>query len=183
MFGVGTGEILLILVIAMLVVGPERMVTFSRQLGHLVAQFRRTTDEATQEFREAFSLEDGEAASEPDAASASAAGPAPAPASVTVEAAGAAEDAGPAGPQEAPVTLKDVLADELVDGEIEVQEASQPASTEAKPEAESAAGATEETVIELATLVPEDRDVEPMIIETADVVPPEATSSPADTEV
>ncbi|MFH1084330.1 MAG: twin-arginine translocase TatA/TatE family subunit [Chloroflexota bacterium] len=57
MFGVGTGEILLILVIAMLVVGPERMVTFARQAGELLAKFRQQTDSVTSEFREALSLD------------------------------------------------------------------------------------------------------------------------------
>jgi sec-independent protein translocase protein TatB len=57
MFGVGTGEIVLILAIAMLVVGPERMVTFARQLGEWIAKFRRETDSVTAEFREALSLD------------------------------------------------------------------------------------------------------------------------------
>ncbi|MBN1400574.1 MAG: twin-arginine translocase TatA/TatE family subunit [Anaerolineae bacterium] len=66
MFGVGTGEILLILVIAMLVVGPERMVTFARQLGQWIAKFRQETDSVTAEFREALSLdpEESESATE-----------------------------------------------------------------------------------------------------------------------
>jgi sec-independent protein translocase protein TatB len=57
MFGVGTGEILVILVIAMLVVGPERMVVFARQLGEWIAKFRQETDSVTAEFREALSLD------------------------------------------------------------------------------------------------------------------------------
>ena len=57
MFGVGTGEIVLILAIAMLVVGPERMVTFARQAGELIAKFRQQTDSVTAEFREALSLD------------------------------------------------------------------------------------------------------------------------------
>ena len=57
MFGVGTGEILAILVIAMVVVGPERMVEFASKMGRFIAQFRQQTDSVTKEFREAFSLE------------------------------------------------------------------------------------------------------------------------------
>ena len=57
MFGVGSGEIILILVIAMLVVGPERMVTFARDAGEMLAKFRRETDSVTSEFKEALSLD------------------------------------------------------------------------------------------------------------------------------
>jgi sec-independent protein translocase protein TatB len=57
MFGVGTGEVLLILVIAMLVVGPERMVSFAKQMGEWVAKFRAQTDSVTSEFKEALSLD------------------------------------------------------------------------------------------------------------------------------
>jgi sec-independent protein translocase protein TatB len=73
MFGVGTGEILLILVIAMLVVGPEKMVEFASTLGHMVAKLREETDSVTREFREALNteaaqVEEGEATPEVAAA-------------------------------------------------------------------------------------------------------------------
>ena len=58
MFGIGTGEILLILVIAVLVVGPEKMVEFSRQAGRLLAQFRQQTEGMTRDFREALALDE-----------------------------------------------------------------------------------------------------------------------------
>ena len=58
MFGIGTGEILLILVIAILVVGPEKMVEFSRQAGRLLAQFRQQTEGMTRDFREALALDE-----------------------------------------------------------------------------------------------------------------------------
>ena len=58
MLGIGTGEIILILVIAVLVVGPERMVVFARQAGRLLAQFRQQSDSMTKEFREALALEE-----------------------------------------------------------------------------------------------------------------------------
>ena len=58
MFGIGTGEIILILVIAVLIVGPERMVVFARQAGRLLAQFRQQSDSMTKEFREALALEE-----------------------------------------------------------------------------------------------------------------------------
>ncbi len=54
MFGIGTGELILILVIAMLVVGPERMVEYSRRGGRLLAKIRAQTSEVSKEFREAL---------------------------------------------------------------------------------------------------------------------------------
>ncbi|MHB1296700.1 MAG: twin-arginine translocase TatA/TatE family subunit [Anaerolineae bacterium] len=56
-FGVGTGEIILILIIAMIIMGPERMVKLSGELGRLMVKLRRETDGVTKEFREAFSSE------------------------------------------------------------------------------------------------------------------------------
>jgi Tat protein translocase TatB subunit len=58
MFGIGIGEIILILVIGTLVVGPERMVAFARDAGRMLAKFRRETDSVSQEFREALELDD-----------------------------------------------------------------------------------------------------------------------------
>jgi sec-independent protein translocase protein TatB len=50
MFGIGTGEILLLLVIALLVLGPERMPKLARDLGKTVNDLRRTSDELRTEF-------------------------------------------------------------------------------------------------------------------------------------
>lgn len=61
MFGIGTGEVLLILIIATLVVGPEEMVAFARDLGQLLAKFRQETDSVTEEFREVLSMQPGTA--------------------------------------------------------------------------------------------------------------------------
>jgi|GEM_PF-676311 len=58
MFGIGIGEIILILVIGTLVVGPERMVAFARDAGRMLAKFRRETDSVSQEFREALDLDE-----------------------------------------------------------------------------------------------------------------------------
>jgi sec-independent protein translocase protein TatA len=59
MFGIGLMELLTILVLATVVLGPERMVDFARQLGRWMAKFRAETDSVTKEFREAFNLELG----------------------------------------------------------------------------------------------------------------------------
>ena len=56
-FGIGVPEILVILVIAMIAVGPDRMVKFASEAGRFLRQFRQSTDEVTKEFREAFTLE------------------------------------------------------------------------------------------------------------------------------
>ena len=50
MFGIGTGELLLLLVIALIVLGPERMPNLARDLGRALAEFRRTSDELRSEF-------------------------------------------------------------------------------------------------------------------------------------
>lgn len=50
MFGIGTGELLLLLVIALLVLGPERMPKLARDLGKTVGDLRRTSDELRNEF-------------------------------------------------------------------------------------------------------------------------------------
>jgi Tat protein translocase TatB subunit len=50
MFGIGTGEILLLLVIALIVLGPERMPKLARDLGRALAEFRKTSDELKTEF-------------------------------------------------------------------------------------------------------------------------------------
>jgi sec-independent protein translocase protein TatB len=50
MFGIGAPEILLILVIALIVLGPERMPKVARDLGRVVGDLRRTSDELREEF-------------------------------------------------------------------------------------------------------------------------------------
>jgi Tat protein translocase TatB subunit len=51
MFGIGPWEIVLILVIALLVVGPKRLPELMRDLGKFVAQFRSVTDEMRRELQ------------------------------------------------------------------------------------------------------------------------------------
>jgi sec-independent protein translocase protein TatB len=60
MVGIGSGELILILIIAILVVGPEQMVKFSAQIGRLIARLRAETNDVTREFRDAFDLEIGD---------------------------------------------------------------------------------------------------------------------------
>jgi len=58
MFGIGTEELALILVIALVVLGPERMPKLARDLGKMVGDFRRTSDELRNEFLNADSVID-----------------------------------------------------------------------------------------------------------------------------
>src|ERR671924_1469431 len=45
MFGLGMQELLVILVIALIVVGPKRLPDIAKSLGRGLAEFKRTTDE------------------------------------------------------------------------------------------------------------------------------------------
>ena len=56
--GIGTGELIVILIIAVLVVGPEKMVEFATKLGMWVAKFRNMSNSATKEFRDALAIDE-----------------------------------------------------------------------------------------------------------------------------
>ncbi len=58
MFGIGTGELLIILVLALLVLGPERMPRLARDIGKTVGDLRRTSDELRHEFLSADAVID-----------------------------------------------------------------------------------------------------------------------------
>lgn len=56
MFGIGTGELLLLLLLALFVLGPERMPRLARDIGKTVGDLRRSSDELRQEFLNADAL-------------------------------------------------------------------------------------------------------------------------------
>lgn len=101
MFGIGTGEILLLLVIALIVLGPERMPKLARDLGRAVAEFRKTSDELRGEFLNADKyLEAAPTAPDPPAIDTPAAPAAPAATETPTATEVAAEPAAPVEPDE-----------------------------------------------------------------------------------
>jgi|GEM_PF-1195198 len=69
MFGVGPTELLVILVIALLVLGPKRLPELAHALGKGLAEFRRATSDLTSEFDSARAMLDEEARKATKAAS------------------------------------------------------------------------------------------------------------------
>jgi Tat protein translocase TatB subunit len=67
MFGIGPEELVLLLIIALIVLGPERMPKVARDIGRVVGDLRRTSDELREEFLNADKLLDkaAEAAAPP----------------------------------------------------------------------------------------------------------------------
>jgi sec-independent protein translocase protein TatB len=52
MFGIGMPELLLILALALIVLGPKKLPELARALGKGMAEFRRATEELKDEFRQ-----------------------------------------------------------------------------------------------------------------------------------
>jgi TatA/E family protein of Tat protein translocase len=52
MFGIGMPELLLILALALIVLGPKKLPELARALGKGMAEFRRATEELKEEFRQ-----------------------------------------------------------------------------------------------------------------------------------
>ena len=53
MFGIGPTELIIILAIALLVIGPKRLPDLARSLGKGLAEFRRATSDVTDELHNA----------------------------------------------------------------------------------------------------------------------------------
>jgi len=53
MFGIGTPELLVIMVVALIVLGPERLPEVARMLGRAMAELRRATSGLTDELNNA----------------------------------------------------------------------------------------------------------------------------------
>jgi sec-independent protein translocase protein TatB len=58
MFNVGGGEIMVILLLALLVLGPDKLPEYTRKAGRYINEFRRMTSGFQEEFRSAIDLGD-----------------------------------------------------------------------------------------------------------------------------
>jgi sec-independent protein translocase protein TatA len=86
MFGIGTPELLVILIVALIVLGPKRLPEVARALGKGLAELRKATSGLSDELHNARIMLEQEAQAEirkpPPVASPAGAAPPPAPASV-----------------------------------------------------------------------------------------------------
>ncbi|MDD5154097.1 MAG: twin-arginine translocase TatA/TatE family subunit [Desulfovibrionales bacterium] len=63
MFGIGISELILILIVALIVIGPQKLPDLARSLARGLAEFKR----ASSEFKESFNADDLDTAGGPTA--------------------------------------------------------------------------------------------------------------------
>ncbi len=59
-FGIGPGELLLILALALIVFGPRKLPEIMREVGRAVAEFRRASEQVTREVARDLAVEAAE---------------------------------------------------------------------------------------------------------------------------
>ncbi len=57
-FGIGPGEVLLIIVIALIVLGPGKIVHFSREMGKMAHAFRKASSDLTAQITKELDVEE-----------------------------------------------------------------------------------------------------------------------------
>ena len=65
MFGIGLPEMIIILVVALLVVGPSKLPELARTLGKAFTEFRRMADDVKETFEEEVMKDEAAKATEP----------------------------------------------------------------------------------------------------------------------
>ena len=104
MFNLGAGEIAVILIVALLLLGPDKLPELARGIGKFVREFRRQTDDVRGMVEREFYKMDQEVFAEEQAQAKRIEPPAPAPAEPATPSASASEPAAPARPEGEPAS-------------------------------------------------------------------------------